>query len=128
MRASRSHARHDHKCRDRDTTRHAVHLCHGNCARAKARGPLTEIWKSRYEYPSSSRGKMFASEHTVIVLQHGARVQVRSIAGQGQVSMDLSVDGTTVTGTWNEITNADGYYRGARYSGAIQLLVEPSGH
>jgi hypothetical protein len=23
---------------------------------------------------------------------------------------------------------ADGYYRGARYSGAIQLLVEPSGH
>jgi len=42
--------------------------------------------------------------------------------------MDLSVDGTTVTGTWNEITSADGYYRGARYSGAIQLLVEPSGH
>ena len=94
----------------------------------KARGPLTGIWKSRYEYPSSSRGKTFASEHTVIVLQHGARVQVRSIAGEGQVSMDLSVDGTTVTGTWNEITSADGYYRGARYSGAIQLLVEPSGH
>jgi hypothetical protein len=94
----------------------------------KARGPLTGIWKSRYEYPSSSRGKTFTSEHTVTVLQHGARVQVRSIAGEGQVSMDLSVDGTTVTGTWNEITSADGYYRGARYSGAIQLLVEPSGH
>ena len=94
----------------------------------KARGPLTGIWKSRYEYPSSSRGKTFTSEHTVILLQHGARVQVRSITGEGQVSMDLSVDGTTVTGTWNEITSADGYYRGARYSGAIQLLVEPSGH
>ena len=29
MRVSRSHARHDHKCRDRNTTRHAGHLRHG---------------------------------------------------------------------------------------------------
>ena len=121
-----AHIRQDNLCVD-DVWRAAAFLALP-IIEGKARGPLTGIWKSRYEYPSSSRGKTFASEHTVIVLQHGARVQVRSIAGQGQVSMDLSVDGTTVTGTWNEITSADGYYRGARYSGAIQLLVEPSGH
>jgi hypothetical protein len=97
-------------------------------AEGKTRGPLTGIWRSRYEYPSSSRGKTFTSEHTVVVLQHGARVSVRSIAGEGQVSMDLSTEGNTVTGTWNEVTSAEGYYRGARYSGAIQMLIDPSGH
>lgn len=98
--------------------------------KAAARGPLTGIWRSRYSYPSSSRGKTYTSEHHVIVLQHGARLQVRSLrgSGQGDVVMDLSVDGNVATGTWTEDTSADGYYRGARYAGAIQLLIEPSGH
>ena len=34
VRASRSHARHNHKCRDPDTMRHAGHLRHDNWARA----------------------------------------------------------------------------------------------
>ncbi|GFH36571.1 hypothetical protein SCWH03_28010 [Streptomyces pacificus] len=37
------------------------------------------------------------------------------------------VDGHVATGTWTEQTATDGYYRGARYHGAIQLLVEPTG-
>ena len=95
-----------------------------------ARGPLTGIWRSRYEYPSSSRGAMFSSQHHVIVIQHGARLQVRSLqgSGQGMVTMDLAVNASVVTGTWQEQTDAAGYYSGATYSGAIQMLVDPSGH
>jgi hypothetical protein len=33
-----------------------------------------------------------------------------------------------VTGTWTEQTQVDGYYKGAVYHGAIQVLLEPTGH
>lgn len=31
------------------------------------------------------------------------------------------------TGTWTEQTATDGYYAGARYHGAVQLLIAPAG-
>ena len=100
-------------------------------SRAKgARGPLTGIWRSRYEYVSSSRGdQTFASEHYVMVIQHGDRAQVRSLPGtaQGRVMMDFTVSGSVLTGTWTEETDPGGYYRGATYHGAIQLTAGPSG-
>jgi hypothetical protein len=94
-----------------------------------ARGPLTGIWRSRYEYVSSSRGdQTFASEHYVMVIHHGDRVQVRSLPGtaQGRIMMDLTVSGLVLTGTWTEETDPGGYYRGATYHGAIQLTAGPS--
>lgn len=100
-------------------------------SRAKgARGPLTGIWRSRYEYVSSSRGgETFTSSHYVMVIQHGDRVQVRSLPGtaQGRVSMDFTVSGSVLTGTWTEQTDAAGYYKGSAYHGAIQLTAGPSG-
>jgi hypothetical protein len=100
-------------------------------SRAKgARGPLTGIWRSRYEYVSSSRGGgTYAASHYVIVIQHGDRLQVRSLPGtaQGRVTMDLTASGSVVTGTWQEITDASGYYSGSTYYGAIQFTVGPSG-
>jgi hypothetical protein len=41
--------------------------------------------------------------------------------------MDSTLDGNAATGTWSERTAFDGYYRGARYHGAVQLLVDPTG-
>lgn len=99
-------------------------------SRAKgARGPLTGIWRSRYEYPSSSRAATFASSHYVMVIQHGDRLQVRSLPGtaQGRVMMDLTASGAVLTGTWTEETDQGGYYRGSTYHGAIQLTAGPSG-
>lgn len=99
-------------------------------SRAKgARGPLTGIWRSRYEYPSSSRATMFASSHYVTVIHHGDRLQVRSLprTAQGRVMMDLTASGPVLTGTWTEETDAGGYYRGSVYHGAIQLTAGPSG-
>ncbi|MCP2318461.1 hypothetical protein APR12_003816 [Nocardia amikacinitolerans] len=87
------------------------------------------IWLSRYEYFSSGRGETFTGSHYVVVLQHGNRLTARSLpeSAETHMAVDLEVDGTVVTGTWTERTAPDGYYRGARYHGAIQLLVEPTG-
>jgi transcriptional regulator with XRE-family HTH domain len=95
---------------------------------AKAKGPLTGIWLSRYEYPSSSRGKVYSGAHHVVVIQRGSKVQVRSIGSPSKLLMDLTAEGNVLTGTWREETDPDGYYRGATYHGAIQLTVGPSGH
>ncbi|MCF3103928.1 XRE family transcriptional regulator [Streptomyces roseoverticillatus] len=95
-------------------------------------GTLSGIWLSRYEYHSSGRGADFTGEHYVVVLQHGNKLTARSLPEgssnpQSPLSLDLTVDGNVVTGTWREETAQDGYYAGAVYHGAVQLLVEPTG-
>ena len=101
-------------------------------AKAKgARGPFTGIWRSAYSYVSSSRGdKTFTSAHYVMVIQHGNRIQVRSLpkTATGRVMMDLVIDGNVITGTWTEETDPDGYYKSSTYSGAIHMLADPTGH
>ncbi|MBT8225908.1 MAG: helix-turn-helix transcriptional regulator [Dactylosporangium sp.] len=89
----------------------------------------TGIWISRYEYYSSGQEHLLAGVHHVVLLQHGDRLTLRSLPGptSSALAMDLVVDGQVVTGTWMETTAVDGYYRGARHHGAIQLLVEPTG-
>lgn len=97
------------------------------------RGNYSGIWLSRYEYVSSGRGgQTFTGLHYVVILQHGDRLTVRSLPNgslnpDSPLTMDLTVDGNVVTGTWVETTAAEGYYRGARYHGAVQMLVEPTG-
>jgi hypothetical protein len=99
-------------------------------AQPATHGSYSGVWLSRYEYYSSSREAAFTGLHYVVVLQHGDRLTVRSLPGSSDSSltMDLTADGAVVTGTWVEQTAVDGYYRGARYHGAIQLLTEPTGH
>jgi hypothetical protein len=41
--------------------------------------------------------------------------------------MDLTANGQVLTGTCTEETDPAGYYPGAVYHGAIQLLLEPTG-
>lgn len=95
---------------------------------ARYSGPFTGIWLSEYSFPSSRRGASFSSRHYVVVLQRGARLLVRSVpASRSRLAMDLSVNGQVVTGTWTEQTEAGGYYKGAVYHGALQLLGEPTG-
>jgi hypothetical protein len=96
----------------------------------RAKGPLTGIWLSRYEYVSSSRGEAtFTGLHYVVIIHHGARLQVRSVpAAPSRLMMDLTANGAVLTGTWTEQTRPDGYYQGSVYHGAIQLLLDPTGH
>jgi transcriptional regulator with XRE-family HTH domain len=96
------------------------------------RANYSGVWLSKYEYFSSGRDSSFVGMHYVVVLQHGNRLSVRSLPDASSnpnspLTMDLTVDGGVVTGTWVEQTATDGYYRGARYHGAIQMLTEPTG-
>lgn len=91
-------------------------------------GPRNGIWRSSYSFVSSGRNAGFTSRHFVMVLQYGGRLMVRSLDRQASaVSMDLSVNGQVITGTWTEQTSGSGYYRGALYTGAIQMLEDEAG-
>ncbi|MEU5612942.1 helix-turn-helix domain-containing protein [Streptomyces sparsogenes] len=90
------------------------------------------VWLSRYEFYSSGRDDSFEGRHYVVLVQHGNRLTARSLNcassnPDSPLSLDLTVDRNVVTGTWTEQTAADGYYQGAHYHGAVQLLVEPTG-
>jgi transcriptional regulator with XRE-family HTH domain len=90
------------------------------------------VWLSRYEFFSSSREQSFTAAHHVVLLQHGNRLTAQSLPGAGTnpdspLSLDLTVDRNVITGTWTERTATGGYYHGAVYHGAVQLLVEPTG-
>ncbi|MFB7648677.1 helix-turn-helix domain-containing protein [Streptomyces sp. NPDC056084] len=89
------------------------------------------VWLSRYEFYSSSRSETYEAKHYVVIVQHGNRLTAQSLPGastnpDSPLTLDLTVDRNVVTGSWVEQTAADGYYNGARYHGAIQLLVEPT--
>lgn len=115
---------------------HDIEQSHGIAAngvtpatQAGPHGNYSGVWLSRYEYYSSAREGKFTGLHHVVVLQHGDRLTVRSLPGSNDsaLTMDLTVDGNVITGTWVEQTADDSFYRGARYHGAIQMLVEPTG-
>ncbi|MER6842919.1 helix-turn-helix domain-containing protein [Streptomyces platensis] len=94
---------------------------------------FTGVWLSRYEFYSSSRDATYEGRHHVVIVQHGNRLTAQSLPGASSnpdspLTLDLTVDRNVITGSWVEQTAADGYYNGARYHGAIQLLVEPTGH
>ena len=98
----------------------------------QARANFSGIWLSRYEYYSSGRDQKLTGLHYVVVLQHDDRLTVRSLPQASKnpdspLTMDLTVDGNVVTGTWVERTAVESYYKGATYHGAIQMLVDPSG-
>lgn len=98
-----------------------------------AQSGYSGVWLSRYEYVSSGRGgHVFEGRHYVVLIQHGNRLTARSIPGgssnpDSPLTLDLTVDRNVVTGTWTEKAAAEGYYAGARYHGAIQMLIEPTG-
>lgn len=104
----------------------------GPLPQTSPRANYSGVWLSQYDYHSSGRAKTLTGKHYVVLLQHGNRITVRSLPGASSnpdspLTMDLTLDGSVVTGTWVEQTATDGYYRGARYHGAIQMLVEPTG-
>jgi hypothetical protein len=92
-------------------------------------GSLSGIWRSEYAYYSTGRAADFTDVHYVVVRQQDSNLSIESLpqSSGSVVTMHLTVDGLTATGTWEERTSPTGYYRGAVYRGAIQLLLAPSG-
>ena len=99
---------------------------------ATAQSGFSGIWLSRYEFYSSSREQTLAGAHHLLLLQTGDRITGRSISPnsldpQSSMSLDLTVDRNIITGPWRERTGEEGFYRGATYYGALQMLAEPTG-
>lgn len=97
-----------------------------------AQAGFSGIWLSRYEFYSSSREQTFTGAHHLLLLQTGDRITGRSVSPnrldpQSSMSLDLTVDRNIMTGTWRERTGDEGFYRGATYYGALQMLAEPTG-
>jgi hypothetical protein len=90
---------------------------------------LAGVWHSRYVYYSSGRQGEFAGQHYVVLNQQENHVSGQSLPNSlsSLVTLDLSVADSVATGTWVERTSPTGYYKGAVYRGAIQLLIDPTG-
>ncbi|MGH3795116.1 MAG: hypothetical protein ACRDSP_09515 [Pseudonocardiaceae bacterium] len=87
------------------------------------------VWHSRYIYYSSGRRNEFAGEHYVVINRQDNQLSAQSLPNSlySLLTLDLSVSDSIVTGTWIERTSPAGYYKGAVYRGAIQLLIDPTG-
>lgn len=94
-------------------------------------GTLTGIWESRCFYHSGSRGEDLVDVAHMVLIHAGDKIAANTIEGSGldggKTSMDLGLRGNVVTGTWEETTGAESYYRGQVFHGAVQLLVDASG-
>lgn len=90
---------------------------------------LSGIWRSEYSFYSTGRGQELASMHYVVIRQQGSSLAVESLPHPtgSELTMSLSLDGVSATGSWEERTSPTGYYKGAVYRGAMQLLIAPSG-
>lgn len=83
------------------------------------------IWRSHYKYTSSGRKGEFDNEHLVRLQTDGKQFVFESVpnANKSYVIIRVSLNGDIATGSWQEETEPDGYYKGAVYYGAIQLVV-----
>jgi hypothetical protein len=90
---------------------------------------LSGVWHSKYVYHSSGRNRDFEGEHYLALRQQGMRLLGQSLPHtiDSRLKLDLSVEGSVATGTWTERTSPTGYYKGAVYHGALQLVVDPMG-
>jgi len=92
-------------------------------------GGLAGVWHSRYFYTSSGRDGKFVGEHYLVLREQENRLLGQSVPHStgSQLSVELIVTPPLVTGTWREKTSPDGYYRGAVYHGALQLMSDAAG-
>lgn len=87
------------------------------------------IWHSRYVYPSTGRAKDFTGEHYVVLRQRGDRLLGQSLPHTigSRLRLELAVEKSVATGSWRENTSPTGYYTGAAFHGALQMVIDPSG-
>lgn len=87
------------------------------------------VWKSTYSYPSSGRGASFEGHHYVGLHKIDNHWVFESLpeVNKSYVIIRLSIEDDIATGSWQEQTQPEGYYKGAVYYGAIQLVIGEGG-
>jgi hypothetical protein len=87
---------------------------------------LSGIWRTRYIYESSRQDGLFEDEYLVVLKQgrHGIRGKSLKRAEGSNLSLDLDVDHSVLTGTWTEFTPD----QQRAYHGTCQLLLNAPGN
>lgn len=85
------------------------------------------IWHFAYWYPSNIHVADDVSEYRMKAHQDGRSVVFESLPNEIKAYMlvRLTFDDGIATGTWYETTSPTGEFKGAMYSGAGQLIVDP---
>lgn len=87
-------------------------------------------WNSYYRYPSTSRGDDYWGQNILHAKQHNTRLTFETGAESPEhilIELELSGDDTVAKGVWAEDTDPDGYYKGRRYEGTIELKISKNG-
>jgi hypothetical protein len=93
----------------------------------KSAKPYGSIWRCSYWYPSNVVVGNDVSEYLMRGYYDGDDIVFESLPAKDKSYMfvRLTVDGRIATGNWYENTSPTGEFKGAIYSGAGQLLVNP---
>lgn len=91
---------------------------------------LSGDWNSYYRYPSTARSDDFWGQHVLHATQTGNKLKLETGLGSpSHVVMELTLDadGKAASGTWVEDSSPDGYYKGRRFDGTIELKIAENG-
>jgi hypothetical protein len=85
-------------------------------------------WSCVYYFPSNKKpGQVEPSTHKVVAHPSTGKVVFESVPNEEEsyLIVTLSVDGTVLSGSWQQNTSPHGEFQGALYSGVIVLILDP---
>ena len=88
------------------------------------------IWRSTFTFRSSVRGdKDFETNHYSVIHQKGPHLIIESLPNTDSYRLTrLTLDGRVAMGTWEQQFAEDSPYKGTRYWGAIELIIDEDGN
>lgn len=87
------------------------------------------VWRSHYVYHSTGRKSDFEDEHYVTAHQRGNQLVFQSlpVVNDSYLIVRLSISDILATGSWEETTATNSYYKGRTYMGVLQLVIADDG-
>ena len=93
-------------------------------------GDMPDKWKLTHWYPSNNHEGEDSDEHEMKSYWHESTLILESLPQDNGSYMlaRLHLQDNVATGNWYENASLTGEYKGAQYSGAGQLIVDPTTH
>jgi hypothetical protein len=88
------------------------------------------VWRNTYHYTSERRGPgEYQSTHYMMAQRRGNQVVFQSMPAKDEsfLLVRLRLDGRLATGSWEENSSPTGPFKGTRFYGAIQLVLDEDG-
>lgn len=88
------------------------------------------VWQCTYWYTSDRRGPgHYTSTHQMMAQRRGNTVVFESLPnGDGSfLLVHLRLDGRLASGSWEETSSPKGPFKGARFYGPLQLVLDEDG-